>query len=198
MGAYAPVPHLEKFYKAAVKEVLDTSLEAIKAEKKTFRGFLFCGLMISPKGEIFVLEYNVRLGDPEACVLLPLMANAGMNVRDILLQIAKGQLTDKIVLKTDAFSLGTVLASQGYPDAPKPVDGFTLADHADAWWCHAGTLAKAEETLTHKGGRIACAVSLADSLEKAQQASLALVQESATAEMIYRRDIGYRAISKKA
>jgi phosphoribosylamine--glycine ligase len=194
MGAYAPVPHLQKYYDAAIKEVLDVSLGALSKEGQTYRGFIFCGLMISPEGNINVLEYNVRLGDPETCVLLPLASDVGLDIRDILIKAASGKLKEKILVKPKSFALGTVLASKGYPDAPKPVFGFTLVSDKNAWWCHAGTMLMENKTYQHKGGRVACAVSLADSLKTAQAQSLALVKQNVTTDMIYRSDIGYRAI----
>jgi phosphoribosylamine--glycine ligase len=196
MGAYAPVPHLSRFYETAIKDVIEASLNALKAEGKTYRGFLFCGLMIDSAGVIHVLEYNVRLGDPETCVLLPLVTDVGVNLRDVFWRAAQGKLTEKLCVEPKRFALGTVLASKGYPEKAQSLAAFELkqSQQTDTWWCHAGT-SKAEERFSHKGGRVACAVSLADSLQTAQANSLALIRQNATDGLIYRADIGFRAIA---
>jgi phosphoribosylamine--glycine ligase len=164
MGAYAPVPFLgdadrESLLDLAVRPVV----EALARSGTPYRGFLFAGLMLTEDGPR-VLEYNCRLGDPEAQVLLPLL-------RDDLLPwleaMADGSLPDQAPRCAGA-AVGVVLAAPGYPDLPEvgtPIHG--LDDAGDVLVFHAGTARDAAGRVVTAGGRVLTVVGMADTVPEA-------------------------------
>ena len=194
MGAYAPTsvvtPEMLAQYE---KDIVRPTLAGLKSEGVDFRGTLYIGLMLTANGPK-VLEFNVRFGDPETQVILPLLAD---DLVEILLQSARGEPMPESVAFKEESAMVVVLASNGYPGSyPKgeviteptePIDGSVLI--------HAGTKAENGEVVT-AGGRVLGAVgmgpTLADAKEKAYQLAEAVKFES----KYYRSDIGHREFSR--
>ena len=125
MGAYSPVALATPALLERVKrEVLVPTLEQMQRQGTPFSGVLYAGLMIAPTGEPSVVEFNCRLGDPEAQVVLPLVAGG---LTDLLWSAARGE-TLSPVLTSGAAAVTTVLASRGYPDAPEKGAAIVLPD----------------------------------------------------------------------
>ena len=145
MGAYSPLPDLDA---AAVARIVETVHQPILAEMRRrgtpFRGFLYAGLMLTADGPA-LLETNVRLGDPEAQVILPLV---WVPIAPLLLAAARGELRDVPAMlppNPGESAVGIVLAARGYPESPKrgdPIEGVEAAQALGALVFHAGTVAR--------------------------------------------------------
>jgi phosphoribosylamine--glycine ligase len=157
MGAYSPLPDVDD---AAIVGVLDTVHRPILAEMtrrgSPFRGFLYAGLMLTVDGPV-LLECNVRLGDPEAQVIVP---RVSVPLGTILLAAAKGRIPDGLptILPTTAgAAVGIVLAAKGYPGQPRrgdPIDGLAEATADGALVFHAGTIGRPQGGFGTSGGRV--------------------------------------------
>jgi len=117
MGAYAPMPHVDP---ATVEAIMDTAVRPLVAELRRrgidYRGVLYAGLMLTAEGPK-VIEYNVRFGDPETQVVLPLLAD---DAAELFLAVANGELDERRPPAfTDETAVCVVLASQGYPESPR-------------------------------------------------------------------------------
>lgn len=154
MGAYCPVPFADDNVLAAIRrDIVDPTLRGLQHEPFEFRGFLYFGIMLTPTGPK-LLEYNVRLGDPEAEVLLPALASS-------LLELIEATLDDtlarQVVHQQPGAFVGVVLASGGYPAATFPT-GFPIAglDHlpADVRAYHGATRRDAAGQVVTNGGRV--------------------------------------------
>jgi phosphoribosylamine--glycine ligase len=193
MGAYSPLPDLDD---AAVERILETVHRPILAEMARrgapFRGFLYAGLMLTRDGPA-LLECNVRLGDPEAQVILPRVAAA---LGPLLLAAARGRLPAEapaLVPTTGGAALGIVLAAAGYPGTPKrghPIEGLEAAVATGALVFHAGTVARPGGGYGTNGGRVLTVVGRGTGLAGARE-----IAERATAAIRWdglqrRHDIG--------
>jgi phosphoribosylamine--glycine ligase len=157
MGAYSPLPDLDD---AAVERVIETIHRPILAEMvrrgSPFRGFLYAGLMLTPGG-IRLLEFNVRMGDPEAQVILP---RADGPLAPLLLAAARGSLPDATPARLpsrDGATVGIVLAARGYPGDPRrgdPIEGLDPARALGALVFHAGTAGRPGGGFGTSGGRV--------------------------------------------
>jgi phosphoribosylamine--glycine ligase len=157
MGAHSPLFDLDE---GAIERVLETVHRPILAEMdrrgRSFRGFLYAGLILTAEGPV-LLECNVRLGDPEAQVILPRIS---VPLGTILLAAAKGRLPESlpaIVPTTAGAVVGIVLASKGYPGQPKrgdPIVGLDEATADGALVFHAGTIGRPQGGFGTSGGRV--------------------------------------------
>jgi len=157
MGAYSPLPDLDD---AAVEGILDTVhrplLEAMTRRGLRFRGFLYAGLILTADGPV-LLEVNVRLGDPEAQVILPRIA---VSIAPILAAAALGRLPEDLPAHLPTLrqsAVGIVLAGAGYPGDPvrgASITGLDAAAGAGALVFHAGTARDADRGFTTNGGRV--------------------------------------------
>jgi phosphoribosylamine--glycine ligase len=194
MGAFAPVQDgsLGPALLARVeREILEPTLRGMHAEGRPFRGTLFAGLMITPSGEPFLLEHNVRFGDPECEVLMELLED---DVAGLLASAARGALDpETAAVAPGRHALAVVLAAAGYPAAPRSGDRITGLDRAAAVPSvkvhHAGTALRDGEVVT-AGGRVlavtASGATPAEAYARAYEAAAAIHFDG----MIYRRDIG--------
>lgn len=142
MGAYAPAARMTPDLRRQVrKEIMEPALRGMAEEGRPFRGVLYAGLMITDEGPK-VLEFNCRLGDPEAQVLLPLLETP---LEEIALAISQGRLAELGPLKwTEGVAVGVVLASEAYPaakGAPRHIEGLAEGE-ANTFVFHGGTEAK--------------------------------------------------------
>jgi phosphoribosylamine--glycine ligase len=192
MGAYSPLPDLDD---AAVARVLDAVHRPVLAEMtrrgSPFRGFLYAGLMLTADGPA-LLEFNVRMGDPEAQVILPRVAEP---IGPLLLAAARGRLPDHapdLVGATADAAVGIVLAAAGYPGEPRrgdPIDGLDAAVAGGALVFHAGTTAGADGGYATRGGRVLTVVGRGPDLAAAREAAERAADRIAWHGMQRRRDI---------
>jgi phosphoribosylamine---glycine ligase len=194
MGAFAPSPLVDAAMAARVmREVVDPVLAGMAAEGCPFRGFLYAGLMLTAAGPK-VIEFNVRLGDPEAQVVLPLV---GEPILPILSAAARGQLRQQAIAVQHGAVVGVVLASRGYPersDAGRPIHGVDAAAAiAGVDIYHAGT-ALNEGQLVTAGGRVLTVVGRGDDYTEAIARAYAGVLQISFDGMQFRRDIGRKAL----
>ncbi|MBI3587228.1 MAG: phosphoribosylamine--glycine ligase [Ignavibacteriales bacterium] len=198
MGAYAPASVVdEKLMKRIVREVITPTLKGMMNDGVPYQGCLYCGLMITETGPK-VIEYNCRLGDPEAQVVIPLIDG---DLAQLLLSAAEGKLNPDIAKQHPASAVCVVMASRGYPDdyetgkeirgldTFKPDDGVVIF--------HAGTRSEGKKVLT-SGGRVlgVTAIGYDNDLRDAIQSAYRAVSKIAFDGAYYRSDIGKKGLSK--
>jgi phosphoribosylamine---glycine ligase len=197
MGAYSPAPVVTPNVHARVmQDIILPTVAGMAREGMPFTGFLYAGLMIDAQGQPRTVEFNARLGDPEAQVILMRLKS---DLLTVLLQAADGQLADVELLWDRRTALGVVMAAHGYPAAPRKGDAISLgASGPETQVFHAGT-ALVDGQLRATGGRVLCVTSLGDSVRQAQQRALETVRQIQFDGAHWRNDIGHRAIkSSKA
>ena len=204
MGAYSPAPVVTPDVHArAMHEIVVPTLAAMAAEGAPFSGFLYAGLMVDTAGNPRVVEFNARLGDPEAQVLLMRLKT---DLFDLLMAAtATGDQPnlDTIDLQWDRrVALGVVMAAHGYPGPVRSGDAITgLPDPSeesdDAMVFHAGTQQRADGSVTTTGGRVLCVTALGDSVKAAQQRAYAVLAPIRFDGAQHRSDIGHRAIKPR-
>ena len=198
MGAYSPAPVVTPNVHARVMhEIILPTIAGMAADGVLFSGFLYAGLMIDAKGEPRTIEFNCRLGDPEAQVL---MLRLKSDLFDVLMHAtgSPDATLDGLELHWDRrVALGVVMAAHGYPVAPRGgdrIDGLPEPS-PDAIVFHAGTTVDNGHVVT-AGGRVLCVTALGGSVKLAQQHAYQLVQGVRFDGAQYRRDIGHRAIKR--
>ena len=196
MGAYSPAPVVTPQIEARVmQEIILPTLRGMKARGTPFKGVLFAGLMIGPKGPQLI-EFNARFGDPETQVMLPRLAE---DLLDLLLASAKGHLPDRPVRLSDQCALTIVYAAKGYPDAPgrgSVIGNLDAATHMpDVIVTHAGTKANGL-TLLANGGRVLNITGLGRDVAQARERAYAAIEKINWPGGFYRRDIGWRALAR--
>lgn len=185
MGAIAPNPYCTKeVLKEFHENILKPTLKGIKSENLDFKGIIFFGIMITKKGP-YLLEYNVRMGDPETQVVLPLMKT---DFLELILESLKGNLNNSTVEWKDGYSTCVVAASKGYPksydkgfniEIPKPLEGVF------------GAGVKEEKgILKTNGGRVLCTQALGKSLKESIDAAYGKMKKIDFQGIYYRKDIG--------
>ncbi len=194
MGAYSPAPVVTPNIHARVMhEIIVPTLTGMARDGHPFTGFLYAGLMIDAQGQPRTLEFNTRLGDPEA---QPILMRMKSDLLEALLHASDGTL-DRVNLQWDRrVALGVVLAAHGYPVAPRRGDPITglPADADDLMVFHAGTAMQDGQIVT-AGGRVVCVTALGESLRFAQQRVYEALGDIAFDGMQYRTDIGHRAMA---
>jgi phosphoribosylamine--glycine ligase len=195
MGAYSPAPVVTaEIHDRACREVIEPTLAGMIAEGAPFTGFLYAGLMINRDGAPRVLEFNVRMGDPET---QPILFRLDSDLLDLLEAAVDGTL-DRVTPQWSAQpALGVVMAAAGYPGTPSKgdvIEGLD-ADLGDAKVFHAGTSERDAQVVT-SGGRVLCVVARGDTVQAAQTAAYAAVDKIHWNGVQFRRDIGYRAIAR--
>ena len=193
MGAFAPSPLVDAAqHDAIVREVIEPVMNGMRADGHPYSGFLYAGLMMTCRGPR-VIEFNVRFGDPEAQVVMPMIDD---DLAPYLAAAADGTLAGSPRFSTMKH-VGVVLASAGYPAAaapPVPITGIEAAERLDnVLVFHAGTSATDGGTMT-AGGRVLTVVGRAPSYEAAIERAYAGVREISFDGMHYRRDIGRKAL----
>ena len=192
MGAYAPAPCLSlEAQKEVAEKVFQPTLAELRRRGIPFRGALYAGLMLTPQG-IRVLEFNCRLGDPEAQVL---MMQVEEDVLPIFDACAKGALSKTSLQLKPGFSVGIVLAAAGYPSAVR------LGDEIEGWNMSsdevpvflAGVTQSGQRLLTH-GGRVMTVCARGDNMAQALERAYQRVNKTNFDGLQYRKDIGARAL----
>jgi phosphoribosylamine--glycine ligase len=196
MGAYSPAPVLTpSLHARAMREVIQPVVQGMEAMGEAYVGFLYAGLMITRDGQLKVLEFNCRLGDPET---QPILLRLKSDLFTLVEHAVAGQL-DKVEAQWDRrVALGVVLAAHGYPDNPRKGDEITgLPRNGDDFHVfHAGT-ALVDGKVVTAGGRVLCVAALGDTVRVAQRRAYEVAEQIQFAGKQMRRDIGHRAISAK-
>jgi phosphoribosylamine--glycine ligase len=200
MGAYSPAPVVTPALHARImREIVDPTVEGMRADGIPYTGFLYAGVMIDAAGVPKVLEFNCRMGDPET---QPIVVRLRSDLVDVLMRATDGTL-DRVEIEWDRRSaLGVVLAAPGYPEHPRTGDAIEGLDrvveaaHPDVRVFHAGTTLEGDRVVT-SGGRVLCVTALGDSVRQAQRAAYAAVADIRFDGMQLRSDIGYRALAPR-
>ena len=188
MGAISPVPFADKNFLNKVEElVVKPTILGLQKDGIDYRGFIFIGLM-NDNGNPSVVEYNVRMGDPETEVVLPRIQS---DLFDLFDGVANQNLEEKEFSVTDKIATTVMLVSGGYPESYEKgaiISG--LDNHKDSTIFHAGTKIKGEAIVT-SGGRVLAVTSLADSIQEALDQSYKTIDSIHFKKMNYRKDIGF-------
>jgi phosphoribosylamine---glycine ligase len=194
MGAFAPSPLADEALHARVmREIVVPVIDGMSAEGHPFRGFLYVGLMLTSDGPR-VIEFNVRLGDPEAQVILPRIAEP---LTPLLAAAARGALDRTACVMTGDVMVGVVLASRGYPESSEtgqPISGIAEAERRGASVLHAGTANREGQVVT-AGGRVLTVVARGAAFAEAIDRAYAGVDAIFFSGMQYRTDIGRKALA---
>lgn len=192
MGAYAPVPlATPELMKTIQAQILDPMMVAFAQEGITYRGILYAGLMINSNNQPSVVEFNVRFGDPETQVVLPLLED---DLVDLLTASAKGDLSayEKNGIRfSKHHAVTVVLASAGYPgDFEKniPITAPNSTPSSQILF-HAGTKKLPDQTIVSNSGRVFTATGLGDTLEEARTQAYTLCKQVNFANKYHRDDI---------
>jgi len=196
MGAYSPSGLINKELDLKIIEsVIQPTFEAIKDMGEKYKGFLYVGLMIKDNNP-YLVEYNVRMGDPECQTILPLLVS---DLLELILSCCEENLENQIVEWKDKKSMCIVLCSNGYPDTYKKklvipnLDKITNKNSTFLY--HAGT-----EFINNKvyatGGRVLNFVSISDDLKKSRESAINEIQNLNWENGFYRKDIGFRIIDR--
>ena len=187
MGAVSPVPFVDDVLWKKVKDrIIEPTIKGINEEKIDYKGFIFFGL-INVDGEPYVIEYNCRLGDPEAEVVLPRLMT---DFVEISLAAWEGKLKD-VQIEIDPRSAVTImLVSKGYPGDYEKGKTITGLDHVDGSRIyHAGTKLNEKDVHTN-GGRVLAVTSMGSSMQRAMDKSLMNAEVIEFEGKYYRKDIG--------
>ncbi len=193
MGAYSPAPVVTPSIHAKVmREVVQPAIAGMDKDGTPYLGFLYAGLMIGAQGRIRVLEFNCRMGDPEA---QPIMMRLKSDLVPLIEHAVDGRL-DRVEAEWDTrVALGVVLAAHGYPHSPRKGDvihGLPAAGE-DYHVFHAGTALKDGEVVA-SGGRVLTVTALGHNVRTAQRRAYEVADRIRFDGMQLRRDIGYRAL----
>ncbi len=194
MGAYSPAPIVtDEIHQRVMDEVINPTLKGMADDGIPYTGFLYAGLMISPTGEIKVLEYNCRFGDPET---QPIM----MRLKSDLVELCNAALSQNLANTNTEWdkrsALGVVLAAGGYPDSYAKgavISGLPSSENTDSKVFHAGTQLNDGQVVT-AGGRVLCACALGDTIKEAQEKAYELTNKISWDKVYYRTDIGFKAL----
>jgi phosphoribosylamine--glycine ligase len=179
-----------------MREIIEPTVRGMRRRGTPFRGVLFAGLMIGPKGPALI-EFNVRFGDPETQVILPRLES---DLLPLLLACADGALEPVAPRFSPQAALTVVLAAKGYPDAPQKgarLEGLERAAQCEGVALyHAGTRIEAG-SLIAGGGRVLDVTAVGSTLAEAQRRAYAAVDLIGFPGGFHRRDIGWRALGGK-
>ena len=188
MGAISPVPFADQTFLNKVEElVVKPTILGLQKDRIDYRGFIFIGLM-NDNGSPSVVEYNVRMGDPETEVVLPRIQS---DLFDLFDGVANQNLGEKEFSVTDKIATTVMLVSGGYPESYEKGAVISGLDNPkDSIIFHAGTKMK-EEAIVTNGGRVLAVTSLADSIQEALDQSYKTIDSIHFEKMNYRKDIGF-------
>ena len=196
MGAYSPSKLInEELDRKIISKIIEPTLKGLMDFKTNFKGFLYAGLMIK-NNEPYLIEYNVRMGDPECQTILPRLKN---DIMEVLEGSINGELENINLSWHESKSLSIVLCSKGYPDKfkneieIKNLDNLDLKDKEFIF--HAGTKMIEDKTFSN-GGRVLNFVKQSESYKKSREDIISLINNLKWENGFYRKDIGFKAIDK--
>lgn len=188
MGAISPVPFADAtFMKKVLDRVITPTVNGLKAENITYKGFIFAGL-ISVGGEPYVIEYNCRMGDPETEVVMPRLET---DLVELIVKMEEGKLNEVNIQHNPKAACTVMLVSEGYPGnypKGKAMNGFD--EISDSILFHAGTANKDNEIVTN-GGRVLAITSYGENIKEALATSYKNALLIEYEGKYYRKDIGY-------
>ena len=194
MGTVAPNPYYTAdVAEECMKTIFMPTIEAMNSEGRTFKGCLYFGLMLTPKGPK-VIEYNCRFGDPETQVVLPLLES---DLLTVMQATTNGTLAECEVKFADKNACCVIMASKGYPEKYESGFEIKMADEVKDSVYVAGAKLDGERLLT-AGGRVLGVGAIADSLGDAIKAAYGKVEKISFEGAFWRNDIGARAMKAKA
>ncbi|WP_044470862.1 phosphoribosylamine--glycine ligase [Mannheimia massilioguelmaensis] len=197
MGAYSPAPVVtQEIHQRVMEQIIYPTVNGMASEDNIYKGFLYAGLMIDKNGQPKVIEFNCRFGDPET---QPIMMRMKSDLVELCLKACNGELSQVKSEWSEQAALGIVLAAEGYPGDYRKADeikGLPIQSTSDEKVFLAG-VAEKEGKLVTNAGRVLCVTALADSVFAAQQKALKLAEQVNWNGRFYRRDIGYRAVSRE-
>ena len=195
MGAYSPAPVVTpEIHAKAMREVILPTVRGMAADGMPYTGFLYAGLMIGKDGSVKTVEFNCRMGDPET---QPIMSRLKSDLVALVEHAIAGKL-DQIEAEWDRrVALGVVLAAGNYPDTPRKGDLISGLPPESDTVCvfHAGTAEQDGKVVT-AGGRVLCVTALGENVKQAQKRAYDAITGIHFDGMQFRRDIGYRAVSR--
>ena len=194
MGAYSPSRLInDELEKKIIKKIIEPTIKGLKEIGTSYKGFLYVGLMIV-KGDPYLIEYNVRMGDPECQTILPKLDSS---LLEIFLACCEGKLDKCIIKWHDKKSVCIVICSKGYPDTFKKnlliknIEKIKLTKNEYLY--HAGTT-KINNEVFSTGGRVLSFVCISDNFLEARKNIFNLINQLAWDDGFYRKDIGYKVI----
>ena len=187
MGAVSPVDFADnEFMKKVEDSVIKRTVNGIKKEKLDYKGFIFAGLM-NVNGEPYVIEYNVRMGDPETQVVIPRIKNDLLNV---FIKCLNEKINEVELDIENNFTTTVILAADGYPESYKKGDDIrNLEEFSNSKIFHAGTK-KENNRILSNGGRVIACTGYGESLEDALKNSYKLADNISWDNKYFRKDIG--------
>lgn len=193
MGTVAPNPYYtEQIAEECMKTIFIPTVEAMKKEGREFRGCLYFGLMLTPKGPK-VIEYNCRFGDPETQVVLPLLES---DLLEVMMATTEGNLDKCEVKFANKSACCVIMASKGYPE--KYESGFEITiDESVSDSVYVAGAKLGDDKLLTAGGRVLGVVAIADSLGEAVAEAYKKTEKVTFSGAYYRHDIGKRALLAK-
>ncbi len=187
MGAVSPVPFADSLFMKRVEErIIKPTVQGLRDEKIKYKGFIFIGLM-NCAGDPYVIEYNVRMGDPETEAVMPRIES---DLLSHLLAAARGKLSSEKIVISKKNAVTVIATSGGYPESyvsGYPIKG--LDTLKDVMLFHSGTKLAEGETVT-KGGRVLAVTALEGSLLAAREKVYSEISKIDFTDIAYRRDIG--------
>ena len=187
MGAISPVPFADRFYIEKIeREIIKPTIEGLKKENIIYKGFIFFGL-INVKGEPKVIEYNVRMGDPETEVVIPRINSDLLN---LLKGINDGTFSERDLEIRQEFAATIMLVSKGYPreyQKGKEISGIESIKESLVF--HAGT--SNDGCVRTNGGRVLALTSFGEQMKNALKKSLESAEKISFDGKYYRKDIGF-------
>ena len=188
MGAISPVPFADRFYLEKIeREIIKPTIKGIRQENITYKGFIFFGL-IDVNGQPKVIEYNVRMGDPESEVVIPRITSDLLN---LFKGIDDGTFSEKDLHVSKQKAATVMLVSKGYPKSYSK--GFEITckkDIKNSMLFHAGTTIKDNRIITN-GGRVLAVTSLSETIQNAVESSYENIKNIDFTGKKYRKDIGF-------
>ncbi|MGN0629554.1 MAG: phosphoribosylamine--glycine ligase [Oscillospiraceae bacterium] len=193
MGTVAPNPYYtDAIAKECMEKIFLPTVDAMNAEGRTFKGCLYFGLMLTPKGPK-VIEYNCRFGDPETQVVLPLLES---DLLTVMRAVTEERLSEVEVKFSDKDACCVIMASDGYPEKYEKGFEISIPEEVDKNVYVAGAALRDGKLVT-SGGRVLGVTAVADSLPEAIEKSYSLVEKIHFDNAFYRHDIGARALLAK-
>lgn len=199
MGAYCPAPVVtEIVHRRAIQRIVEPMHKYLSNQEIPYRGVLFVGLMITESGDPNVVEFNVRFGDPECQITLPLISS---DLYTLLYSAATDGLIEQETTFHDKQALTVVLAAEGYPATPvkgRSIDGLIVEDivseNGTTWVNFAGVGVDENGGYISTGGRVLSCSAIADTLVEARTLAYQLISRIKLDGSHYRTDIGHRAL----